>query len=261
MIKIQTRTNKEINRVIKNFDQKISRLERLDKQTAIPDKISKKELMNVNSRSELNRKLNQLKRFSRRGSEDLITLESGEMITSWERRETGIEIRVAQAKLTRKIKKLESSKPKVAGKVQAVTFAEMGDTQYTNLKTRKERLKQMKLDSLSNIKKFRKVAQKILKIGFGSVFRDSYKTMFNDIVELYDYDEEKASKIIENMDKLKDNDFLKLFNEDKAIKSIIYYYPDKNGNNILNIEDIKDDVKNLFDEVYNNIDTILEDYN
>ena len=256
MIKVQARTNKEINRVIANFNQKISRLEKLDKEVTIPTRISKKDLMDVSSKAELNRKLNQLKRFSRRGAEAAYKLESGELITDWEKKETGIELRVAKARLTKKIKHLESSKPKIAGKLQVATFAQMGDTQYLNLKAQRERLQKGKIEDTKDILKFRKIAQKILRMGYSSVFRESYKQMLEDIAYQHGYDRDKVDLIMDKIDTLGDTGFLKLFNDDKAIKNVLYFYKTSG----LELEDMRENVINLFDEIHGNIDSIIEDY-
>ena len=255
-LRVRQKTDKEINRVIRNFNQKVTRLEKLDRNVAIPEKISKKDLMSLGSRQELNRKLNQIRRFSRRGAEDLVTLESGELITEWEKRESSIENRVAQAKLTKKIKHLESTVPKIAGKKQVATFAQMGDTQYMNLVAQRERLRKRKIDDKGDLLRFRKIAQKVLRAGYGSVFRESFKTMISDIAYQHNYNDDKIEEILSKMDKLNDSSFLKLFNEDKAIKSVIYYYNTEG----LELADISEDVRNLFDEIHTNIDTIIEDY-
>ena len=255
MIKVYQKTDKEINRVIKNFNQKVTRLERLG-LAVIPDKITKKEILNVNSRTELNRNLNSLKRFSRKGYEDIFTLSSGEDTTIWNKKEVDLSIRSAKAKLTRKIQTYKNTKPKVFGKTQSVTFAQMGDQSYLNLVEQRKRLQDKKISTLEDITKFSKISKKILGMGYSSVFRESYKTMLYDLAYQSGYSKEVVGEITKRIDKLNDKDFLKLFNEDKAIKSVVYYYNTKG----LEIEDITENINTLFDEIYKNIDLILEDY-
>lgn len=255
MIKVYQKTEKEINKVIKNFNQKVTRLQKLGRDV-IPDKISKKDLLNVNSRAELNRNLNSLRRFSKRGSEDIITFESGEKTTSWKQREVSISVRSAKAKLTRRIKNYQITKPKVFGKEQSVTFAQMGDQNYLNLVEQRKRLQDLKINTLEDLEKFNKISKKILGMGYSSVFRESYKTMLYDMAYQQNYNKEKIDFIMNNIDKLSDSSFLKLFNEDKGIKSVVYFYNTKG----LLLEDISESVNIVFDEMYNNINTILEDY-
>ena len=61
--------------------------------------------------------------------------------------------------------------------------------------------------------------------------------------------------------KLKPNKFLRLFQEDKSIRAILDYYPIvTNSFNAINPDDIKEDVINLYDNLIDNIDMILQDY-
>ena len=55
--------------------------------------------------------------------------------------------------------------------------------------------------------------------------------------------------------------FLKLFKEDKSIRAILDYYPVvTNSFNAINPDDIKEDVINLYDNLIDNIDEIIQDY-
>ena len=55
---------------------------------------------------------------------------------------------------------------------------------------------------------------------------------------------------------MKDKEFLKLFNEDRAIKSILFYYSGTKKK----VDDFTPEIITLFEEVYANIDEILKDY-
>ena len=64
----------------------------------------------------------------------------------------------------------------------------------------------------------------------------------------------KPTQIDENL-------VLKLFKEDKSIRAILDYYPIvTNSFNAINPDDIKEDVINLYDNLIDNIDMILQDY-
>ena len=55
--------------------------------------------------------------------------------------------------------------------------------------------------------------------------------------------------------------FLKLFKEDKSIRAILDYYPAITQNfSAINPDDIKEDVTNLYDNLIDNIDEIIQDY-
>lgn len=84
---------KELNRVVRNFNDKINRLIKKDPtlKNKLPEKVKASELKkNINTRRDLNRELNKLKRFSRRGAEELVDLPGSEYdlkITKWQRTE------------------------------------------------------------------------------------------------------------------------------------------------------------------------------
>ena len=54
---------------------------------------------------------------------------------------------------------------------------------------------------------------------------------------------------------------IKLFKEDKSIRAILDYYPVITKSfSAINPDDIKEDVTNLYDNLINNIDEIIQDY-
>ena len=94
-----------------------------------------------------------------------------------------------------------------------------------------------------------------------NIFKENYFEMLTDLAYYFDYDNDKLIELKEKLMKLKSNDFLKLFKEDKSIRAILDYYPIvTNSFNAINPDDIKEDVINLYDNLINNIDEIIQDY-
>ena len=140
-IRFDKKLNQEINRTIKNFNQKIARLEKSDRELLLPNKVTKQELLtNIYDRTDLRKKLKELQRFSKRGAEDIITLESGVRISNYEYENIKIESRAIKARLTRQINRLKTEKIRIGGEKQDTTFAESGDKNYLNLVARREAL-------------------------------------------------------------------------------------------------------------------------
>lgn len=85
--------NSELRRAVKNFNAKISRLEKKNPQesAALPERVTVKQLKSlISTRQDLKRELNALKRFSKRGAEDIITAPDNKYnlkITKWQRDE------------------------------------------------------------------------------------------------------------------------------------------------------------------------------
>ena len=139
-IRYDKKLNQEINRTIKNFNQKIARLEKQEREL-LPSKITKKDLKNnVYTRAELQRKLKELQRFSKRGAEEVIETKGGVKLTQYELQNIKRENARIKRNITREINRLKVNKPKIFGKSQTTTFSQMGDTDYLNLVARRRAL-------------------------------------------------------------------------------------------------------------------------
>ena len=263
-IRYDKKLNQEINRTIKNFNQKIARLEKQEHEL-LPNKITKKELKsNVYTRSELKRKLKELQRFSKRGAEEVIETKKGIKITKYELTNIKKENARIKRNLTREINRLKTNKPKVFGKIQASTFSEMGDTDYLNLVARRKSLeKNIDVLSREEFERFKNLIAKTVKNQqyMNSVFKENYFEMVTDLAYYFDYDADKLQYLKQKLMNLKPNEFLKLFKEDKSIRAILDYYPiATNSFNAINPDDIREDVINLYDNLIDNIDEIIKDY-
>lgn len=264
-IRYDKKLNSEITKVVRNFNNKINRLEKLQTDLILPEKISKKELIDsYYARVDLQRKLNELKRFSQRGIEKTVTTKSGLKISEYELINLKKESARIKRNLTREINKMRTTKPKIFGKVQTATFSQMGDTLYLNLLARREALEK-NTDTLTKeeYERYKKLVIKTAKNKqyMNSVFKDNYKKMLTDLGYYYNYDKEKMKVLEGKLDKLSPNEFLKLFQNDKSIKAIIDYYPIITDTlSSINPKDIQDDVKVLYDNLIDNIDDILENY-
>lgn len=270
MIRYDKKINQQINRTIKNFNQKIARLEKTERNLILPDKISKKELKSsVYNRTELRRKLKELQRYSNRGVEETITTEGGVSLSKYELDNLQREARRVKANLTREINKMKVNTPKVFGKKQATTFAQMGDQHYLNLQARRKALEKGNLKSLSleQLSRYTSLLEKSSRSRkyYDNLFKENYLNMLTDIGYYY-VGPSKTKELKDKLMKLDGDKFLKLFREDKAIQSILYYYPtvvnkfDENTGMFINPEDLQDDITNLYDALINNIDDILKDY-
>ena len=263
-IRYDKKLNQEINRTIKNFNQIIARLEK-EQRELLPSKISKKELKgDVFTRRELQRKLKELQRFSTRGVEEVVETSGGVRLTRYELANIKRENARVKASLTREINRLKIEKPKIFGKRQSSTFSQMGDTDFTNLVERRKalekninKLSQTELDRLKSLIKRTGKNQQYMN----NIFKKNYLEMLTDLGYYYDYDNKKLDILKYKLMNLKPNDFLKLFKEDKSIRAILDYYPIVTRRTTgVNPDDIKDDVVDLYDNLIDNLDEILEDY-
>ena len=268
-IRYDKKLNQEINRTIKNFNQKIARLEKQEREL-LPSKITKKDLKdNVYTRTELYRKLRELQRFSKRGAEDIIATSGGVRLTVYDYQNIKRENTRIKRNITREINRLRVSKPKIFGKTQSSTFSEMGDSDYLNLVARRKALEKdinkLSRDELKRFKKLVEVTGRNQQY-MNTVFKENYFEMLTDLAYYYGYDNKKLNEMKKKIMKLKPNDFLRLFKEDKSIRAILDYYPivtsnfDFNSGMYVNRMDYQEDVINLYDALYDNLDDILKDY-
>lgn len=263
-IRYDKKLNQEINKTIKNFNQKIARLEKQEREL-LPSKITKKDLKSgVYTRTELRRKLKELQRFSTRGAEDIIETKGGARLTRYDYQNIKRENTRVKQNITREINRLRVEKPKIFGKTQTSTFSEMGDTDYLNLVARRKALeKDINKLSRDELERFTKLIEKTGRNQqyMNTIFKDNYFDMLTDLAYYFDYDNDKLNMLKQKLMNLKPNDFLKLFKEDKSIRAILDYYPVvTNSFNAINPDDIKEDVINLYDNLIDNIDEIIQDY-
>lgn len=263
-IRYDKKLNQEINRTIKNFNQKIARLEK-EQRDLLPSKITKKNLKsNVYTRTELKRKLKELQRFSTRGAEEVITTSGGVRLTKYELNEIKRENARVKRNITREINRLKVEKPKIFGKKQTSTYSEMGDHDFLNLVARRKALeKDVNKLSREEFERFTKLVEKTGRNQqyMNNIFKENYFDMLTKTAYYFDYDNEKLAYLKDRLMKLQPNDFLKLFKEDKSVRAILDYYPVvTNSFNAINPDDIKEDVVNLYNNLINNIDEIVKDY-
>ena len=156
-------------------------------------------------------------------------------------------------------------KPKIFGISQTSTFSEMGDSDYLNLLARRKALeKNINKLSSEELNRFKKLIKKTGKSQqyMNSIFKENYFEMLTDLAYYFNYDKDKLNLLNQKLMKLKPNDFLKLFKDDKSIRAILDYYPVvTNSFNAINPDDIKEDVVNLYDNLIDNIDDIIKYYN
>lgn len=264
-IRYDKELNKEINKTIRNFNNKINRLSKLQQDYILPQRISKSELKNsVYTRTELKRKLSEYQRFSKRGAEETIVTSSGFATSRYELENLKRESARVKRNLSIQLKKLEMTSPTVFGKPQSATFSQMGDSFYLNIKTKREALnKDINLLSKEEIQRYTKLVAKIGRSNeyMNSIFKKNYNDILTNIGYYTGYDNEKLKLLEDKLNQLTPQQFYKLFQNEKAIKSIVDYYPISTGGvGGFNPNDIKQDVETLYDNLINNIDNILDEY-
>lgn len=262
-IRYDKKLNQELNRIVKNFNQKIVRLEKQEREMLPTTTTVRQIKKDISNRQDLTRKLKELQMFSKRGAEDIIITSGGYKTTEYEINKLKKERARAKRSLTKEIKTLEKTHPTIFGKPTYSTYAQMGSSRYLNIKKKREALnKNVKKLTKEEFERHKKLIEKI-NVGYENTdtFKQSYLDMLTDLGYYYDYDPDKIDELKEKIKQLNPNNFTKLFNTEKSIKAITDYYPDiKRRKTQESYEDTKKDVHQLYDNLIKNIDDILKDY-
>lgn len=129
-----------LGRAVAQFNKKVNELNREEKKLYLPETINYKEAKeNITTRKELNRLINSLRRFQKEGAEDLYLTQAGEQISKWERRELGIQSRIAQTRLKAELKKLNEPQENGFSRVQ------MGSIRAREIEAQIKNLKQIEI--------------------------------------------------------------------------------------------------------------------
>lgn len=122
----------ELKRVVKNFNAKLTRLEKKDpsKKNALPDRVSAAQLRDmIQTRQDLNRELNSLRRFSERGAEEIVTAPDNYYnleLTKWQKDEMNRRAATINAVRTKRRKRLEEMEMKHKGQSLGYKVGDVG---------------------------------------------------------------------------------------------------------------------------------------
>lgn len=266
MIRYNKELVNKINKTVRNYNAKINRLQKINPSLALPEKVTATSIRNISdNRKELNRNLEKLKRFSKRGAEKTIILPSGELISEYELKELKRESARLQRNLTRRINELASTTPKVAGVKQDYTYAEMGDMRLNNMIAKRDTLKRMskKITLGGDLKNFMKLLETTKnKQNYQiSIFKNNYldKMLMYQAYSI-GYDQNRINEIKEKINRLSDKDFLKFFDEEKIVQMVRDKYQDSKAMSGDTYFSFEEQMRDIFDELYENIDEYLKDY-
>lgn len=209
---------KELTRVVRNFNAKIQRLSKTNPgiTNLLPEKVSASELKNlINTRQDLKRELNALKRFSKRGSETIVEIQEndyGLKTTKWQRTEMNRRVGVINRKRKARLEQFSNIEMKSGGQALGYTKSDIGMGRATEV-------------SLSPMNAFtRRMSQRDLKMKWKAIMRESQSDYFtqkdfrlrdNYIKSLNEnFNPEDMTQIISSIESMDIGDFLQTFEEE-----------------------------------------------
>lgn len=224
---------KELNRVVRNFNSKLARLEKKNPENAkylpkfskttydeygnkmveFTDRLSVNQLKElITTRRDLNREINALKRFSRRGAEEIITIPDTDYnikVTKWQKTEMTRRVAIINRKRAARLEDISNTMVTDRGKETGYTRGDIG-------------MGKIELNEVSKMNAFTpKMTQSDLKWKFKSIMSESQTDYFTDkderlrqnyikgIKEHYNYNDVKD--IIEHIESMDMGEFLKIY--------------------------------------------------
>lgn len=122
----------ELNRAVRNFNAKINRIIKKDPQmkNVLPEKASVAQLKElINTRQDLKREINALKRFSKRGSEEIVEVPDNEYslkITKWQRTEMNRRVGIINRRRKKRLEELSNIEVTSRGEKLGYTRGDIG---------------------------------------------------------------------------------------------------------------------------------------
>ena len=208
----------ELKRVVRNYNAKINRLARKDpkNKNVLPDKVSVGQLKElINTRQDLKRELNSLKRFSRRGAEEIVTIPGNDYnlrITKWQQVEMNRRVAIINRRRETRLKLIEETEMTSRGEKLGYTRGDLGMGKLEEVALRpmqaftrsmgrtdlSEKWKSILAQSQSDY--FTKRDYEV-KANYLKGIRENYN--FMSVKDVYDY-----------IEKLDINEFFQIFNEE-----------------------------------------------
>lgn len=260
-IRYDKKLNKEIDDTLRRYNNKIARLARQQSNYILPQKISRNDLMEISyTRSDLQRRLRNIRKFNERGAEQSVMTNSGYAISKYELEYLKREKARVKRNMRKELAYYQTKKPKLYGKEMIETFARMGDSNYLNLRARYESIDvdiaELSIDELFE---YRKMLQNVGKSRnyLAENFKINYIDMITDLGYTVGYDKKKLEKLKVELAKVDATKFYDLYINEKGVREVTSYYYTK-FKAIKDVEEQK--VTDLYDDLLKNMKTILKDY-
>lgn len=259
-IRYNKELNTSINAIVRNYNAKITRLEKVAEELYLPEKTSTRELKeSAKNRQELNRMLKDLQRYSERGMEKTVRFSSGVEMSKYQSETLKRNLRIAKAKTTRQLNNFTSTPIRVLGIPQNTPHEY--DEAYINLTAQREKLD--KDISKLNKNELKRLESNIKDILESYEMEEMYKNNWLDMIDKLGYygeiDSSKIEAIKERIKKISPTNFTKLYRNEKSIKAIQELYRDVVRNKGVD-EELVSDIDDLLSNFYGNLDIILKDY-
>lgn len=221
----------QLNRAVRNFNAKVTRLEKKDpkNKAALPEKISAKQLKElIETRQDLKRELNSLQRFTKRGAEEIISVPDNDYnlkVTKWQKEEMTRRTAVINRKRNRRLKELQETEMTSGGQKLGYTVGQFGMGKAEELALKPLKPFTQKMNKADLDKKYRH----IMKESQDNYFDRKDEMLRANYIKALQlgYHEEDIADVIEVINDMDFKDFYQTFQAEGG--TMEWAYPPKNS--------------------------------
>lgn len=248
--------NKEIRQVVKNFNDKIRRLEKTE-QEILPEKTSVSELKTIyKDRRQLKRKLRQLQKFSERGMEEVLITPGGAEMTKWEFETGKADYTMVKRRLGRKVK--------LEGTIKS-PYLKREETQNAidkleEMKKSFKNLSQTELESVKNM-----IDREIKNRYYEEIFKRNFLSKLEAALQDGGY----SPEIIRQFQSMSGEELLLMYKKEQAIQDIMEFsdslgmrpgVKEVKSKSYLDVTISKSQFDAIVEQMVNNLPRYLRDY-
>ena len=229
-IRWQQSDSEDLRKAVKNFNAKISRLEKKnpEQKNALPERVSVRQMKElIDTRQDLKRELNSLRRFTERGSEELVDVPDNDYnlkITKWQKKEMKLMESVANRKRAQRRERISDIDMTSRGEELGYKKGQigMGKAEQVALDPIKAFTPSMnRRDLEKKYRKLRKESQSTYWDKRDEIMRSNYIKSLTD-----NFNPEDISDIIEKIEDMDFEEFLKVFEAEDLSSFELNYPPD-----------------------------------
>ena len=264
MIRYDAKLTSEINRTVRNFNAKIKRLRNSNPYIITPEIIRTKDLKSsYSSRKLLKQRLYDLQKFSKRGAEDIVLSNGLYNISRWEMENLTREQKRITRSLAQQIRYYGQKSPTTYGRKEEYTYSMLPDDKLSNLMSRLKAIRNYKRYDV-DLDEYKRLSILIQKTRdkdsyVNTLFQTSFNSMELKLGYAFGVDSNKIKYIESRLSELSTSQFNKLYDTEQSLKALRNYYIQLRSANVP-YEMMESEVKDMFDNLYDNIDVIVNDY-
>lgn len=254
MIRYDKKTLNQIKRIVNNYNRRVERISNQDKygNYYIPEKINVSEIIELDNKININRKLRDLQSYNKKSAEQIVT-KNGKSLSLYEYNLRKKYRDILRRNINKELKFYEKNYAQTRGRKESYSLARSGDRNYLNLIAKKTRLLKKDIFETDYETLYANTKQKDL-----NQWQNNYIKMLEDIAQTFNisgYD-----KIVNNLKKMNVKDFDKLTKVERTVQQIIYYYKTISDVGVnYAVENFSSDIQNLFDVLNIDIENIINE--